>query len=113
VVSMVIPYPDAFLLTVTTGGFGKLTPVGNYPRHHRAGGGVRTFKLTEKADRVAGAKLVSLSEQLMIISADGIVIRTPVKEKDHRISIQGRSTQGVTLMKLGEGDKVVAIACFE
>ena len=50
----------------------------------------------------------------MIISADGIVIHTPVKEKDPRkgITIQGRSTQGVKLMRLGRGDKVVAIACF-
>lgn len=112
-VSMVIPYPDAFLLTVTTGGSGKLTPVEQYPCHHRAGSGVRTFKLTEKRDKVAGAKLVSQSHQLMIISADGIVIRTPVKEKDHCISVQGRSTQGVRLMRLGKGDEVVAIACFD
>ncbi len=112
-VGMVIPYPDAFLLTVTTCGFGKLTPVEQYPRHHRAGGGIRAFKLTEKRDKVAGARLVDQAHQLMIISADGIVIRTPVKEKDHGISIQGRSTQGVRLMKLGRGDKVVALACFD
>jgi DNA gyrase subunit A len=51
----------------------------------------------------------------MIISADGIVTRTPVKEKDPRqgITVQGRSTQGVRLMRLGHGDKVVAITCFD
>jgi DNA gyrase subunit A len=51
----------------------------------------------------------------MIISADGIVIRTPVKEEDPRqgITIQGRNTQGVRLMRLGSSDKVVAIACFD
>ena len=115
VVSMDIAYPDAFLLVVTTGGFGKLTPVGNYPRQHRAGSGVRTFRLTEKTGDVAAARLVSLSQQVMIISADGIVIRTPVKEKDPRqgITIQDRSTQGVGLMKLDPGDKVVAVACFD
>jgi len=115
VVSMDIVYPDAFLLVVTSGGFGKLTPAGNYPRQHRAGSGVRTFKLTEKADEVVAAKVVSQRQQLMIISADGIITRTPVKEKDPRkgISVQGRSTQGVRLMKLGEGDSVVAIACFD
>jgi DNA gyrase/topoisomerase IV subunit A len=55
-----------------------------------------------------------MSEQVMIISADGIVIRTPTKEKDPTkgITVQGRSTQGVRLMKLNEGDKVVAITCF-
>jgi len=109
VVSMVIPYPDAYMLTVTTNGFGKITLIDNYPRHHRSGGGVKTFKLTEKRDKVANARMVSLSQQLMIISAEGIVIRTPIKE----ISIQGRSTQGVTLMKLERRDTVVALACFD
>jgi DNA gyrase subunit A len=114
-VSMGVIFPEAFLLVVTTGGFGKLTPVGDYPRQHRAGGGVRTFNLVEKIGDVATARLVSLSQQLMIISAAGIVIHTPVKEKDPRkgITIQGRSTQGVRLMRLGRGDKVVAIACFD
>jgi len=115
VVSMDIAYPEAFLLTVTTGGFGKLTPVGSYPRQHRAGSGVRTFKLTEKSGEVADAKLVSQSDQLMIISAEGIVINTPVREKDPKqgIAIQGRGTQGVRLMRLDSGDRVVAIACFD
>jgi len=115
VVSMDITCPDTFLLVITTGGFGKLTPVNDYPQQHRAGSGIRTFKLTEKTGRVATARLVSQPQQLMIISADGIVIRTPVKEKDPRqgITIQGRSTQGVKLMRLGHGDKVVAIACFD
>ncbi len=115
VVAMDIAYPDKFLLVVTTGGFGKLTPVGDYPRQHRAGSGVRTFKLIEKTDDIAGARMVSLSQQAMIISAEGIVIRTPVKEQDPRqgITIQGRSTQGVRLMRLGHSDRVVAIACFD
>ncbi len=115
VIGMDIVYPDSFLLAVTSGGFGKLTPVGDYPRQHRAGSGVRTFKLTEKTGEVATTRLVSQSQQLMIISADGIITRTPVKEKDPRqgITIQGRSTQGVRLMRLGRGDKVVAIACFD
>ena len=110
VIGMDIVYPDSFLLAVTTEGFGKLTPIGDYPRQHRAGSGVRTFKLTEKTGEVAAARLVSLSQQLMIISADGIIIRTPVKDE---ISIQKRSTQGVTLKELGRGDKVVAIACLD
>ena len=110
VIGMDIVYPDSFLLAVTTEGFGKLTPIGGYPRQHRAGSGVRTFKLTEKTGEVAAARLVSLSQQLMIISADGIIIRTPVKDE---ISIQKRSTQGVTLKELGRGDKVVAIACLD
>ncbi|MFC1934230.1 DNA gyrase subunit A [Chloroflexota bacterium] len=114
VIGMDIAEPDAFLLVVTSNGFGKLTPVSEYPRQHRAGSGVRTFKLTEKADTVAATRVVSTSQQVMIISADGIIIHTPVKERDPKkgITIQGRSTQGVRLMRLGHGDRVVAIADF-
>ncbi|MFC2056072.1 DNA gyrase subunit A [Chloroflexota bacterium] len=114
VVSMEVAYPDDFLLVVTSNGYGKLTPISNYPRQKRAGSGVRTFKIVEKADGVAAARLTTLTQQVMIISADGIVIRTPAKEGDPKkgITIQGRSTQGVRLMKLDEGDRVVAITCF-
>jgi DNA gyrase subunit A len=115
VVGMVITYPNAFVLVVTTEGFGKLTPVSGYPRQHRAGGGVRTFKLIGKTDEVADARVISPSQQLMVISADGIVLCTPAREEDPRkgITIQGRSTQGVRLMRLGRGDRVVAITCFD
>jgi len=115
VVGMDIAYPDAYVLAVTTGGFGKLTPVAAYPKQHRAGRGVRTFRLTEKTGKVAAVEVVSLSHQVMIISAEGIVIQTPVKEKDPRkgVTIQGRNTEGVRLMKLDPGDMVVAIACFD
>jgi DNA gyrase subunit A len=114
VVSMDVAYPDASLLVVTTEGFGKLTPVSEYPHQHRGGSGVRTFKLTDKTGGVIAAKLVSHSQEIIIISAGGIVTRTPVKEKDPKkgITIQGRSTQGVRLMKLGHNDRVVAITCF-
>jgi DNA gyrase subunit A len=112
---MEVAYLDAYLLVVTDQGYGKLTPVDSYPRQKRAGSGVRTFKLTEKGDGVAAARLTFLTQQVMIISADGIVIRTPASEKDPKkgITIQGRTTQGVRLMRLDEGDKVVAITCFD
>jgi DNA gyrase subunit A len=105
---------DAYLLAVTSGGFGKLTALKQYPRQHRAGSGVRTFKVAQKTGEIAAAKVVTFKDQVMIISAKGIVTRTPVKEKDPRqgITIQGRSTQGVRLMKLEEGDKVVAVAAL-
>jgi DNA gyrase subunit A len=115
VVSIDTAHPDAFLLIVTTGGFGKLTPISHYPQQHRAGSGVRTFRLTKKTGEVIAARVVSPSQQLMIISADGIVTRTPVKEKDPTkgVTIQGRSTQGVKLMRLVHNDKVVAVAAFD
>ncbi len=115
VIGMEVAYPKDFLLVITANGFGKLTNIEIYPKQKRAGKGVRTFRITEKTGEVAAAKLTSLSQQVMIISADGVVIRTPAKEKDPKkgITIQGRSTQGVRLMRLEEGDKVVAITCFE
>ncbi len=115
VISMDITQPDAFLLAVTSGGYGKLTTIKDYPRQHRAGSGVRTFNITEQTGELAAARVVTQSQQLMIISADGIITRTPVKEKDPRkgITVQGRSTQGVRLMRLAPGDSVVAIAAFE
>jgi DNA gyrase subunit A len=115
VIGMDITQPEAFMLTVTSGGHGKLTPVEDYPCQHRAGSGVRTFKTTEQTGLVSAARIVAQNQQVMIISAKGIITRTPVKEKDPRkgITIQGRSTQGVRLMRLEAGDSVVAIAAFE
>ena len=79
VIGMDIAYPDALLLVITSRGLGKLTPIGDYPRQHRTGRGVRTFNIIEKSGDVTAAEVVSLSDQLMIISADGIVERTPVR----------------------------------
>jgi DNA gyrase subunit A len=115
VVSIDKAVTDAYLLVVTAGGYGKITPIAQYPRQHRAGSGVRTFKIVDKSGDVVAARVLSLKEQVMLISAEGMVTRTPVKEKDPRqgISTQGRSTQGVRLMSLDEGDQLVAITAFE
>lgn len=109
VVGMDIGRPKAYMLVITANGCGKLTPTIDYPRQHRAGSGVRTFNVVDKTGEVAAAEVVALSEQLMIISAEGIVVRTPVKG----ISVQGRRTQGVRLMNISPGDRVVAIAHFD
>jgi len=106
VVGAGIARPKTYLLVVTTQGFGKLTPIEDYPKQHRAGSGVRTFKIIEKTGSIADARLVTRSQEVMFISANGIVVRTPVKD----ISTQGRSTQGVILMRISEGDEVVALA---
>ena len=98
-------YPKSLLLVVTNKGFGKLTPIEDYPKQHRAGGGVRTFKTIEKTGELVDARIVVSSQEVMFISAHGIVTRTPVKG----ITTQGRSTQGVTLMRPAEGDEVVAV----
>ena len=115
VVSMDVAQPGSFVLTVTSGGHGKLTPIEDYPLQHRAGSGVITFKIVDKTGDVAAAKAVTPDQQVMIISANGIITLTPVKEKDPRqgITVQGRSTQGVRLMKLEGKDHVVAITAFD
>ncbi len=95
------------LLVVTENGYGKRTPIKDYPTHSRGGGGVITSKVTEKTGAVATARVITEKDNdLMIISAGGVVIRTDVST----IAVAGRATQGVRLMNLGEGDKVVAVA---
>ena len=95
------------LLVVTENGYGKRTPIKDYPTHTRGGGGVITSKVTEKTGAVATARVITEKDNdLMIISAGGVVIRTDVST----IHVAGRATQGVRLMNLGEGDKVVAVA---
>ena len=106
VVGAGVAHPKSLVLVVTAQGFGKLTPIDDYPRQHRAGGGVRTFKIVEKTGSITDARLVFRSQEVMFISANGIVTRTPVKG----ITVQGRSTQGVRLMRVEEGDEVVALA---
>ncbi len=115
VVSMDVAQPGSYVLTVTSGGHGKLTPIEDYPLQHRAGSGVITFKIVGKTGDVAAARAVTPDQQVMIVSANGIITLTPVKEKDPRlgITIQGRSTQGVRLMKLEDSDAVVAITAFD
>jgi DNA gyrase subunit A len=107
---------DACLLLVTANGFGKQSQLAQYPRQHRGGKGAKSFRVTPETGDVVAAKVVSLSDQIMIISAEGLVTCTPVKEKDptQGIPIQRRGTKRkVRLMRLDPGDRVVAIACFE
>jgi DNA gyrase subunit A len=107
VVSLNLAPKDTELLVVTEHGYGKRTPIDEYPRHSRGGGGVITAKVTEKTGRVATARVISERDNdLMIISAGGVVIRTDVST----IARAGRATQGVRLMHLSEGDSVVAVA---
>ncbi len=107
--------PESKLLVVSEKGYGKITPLSEYPRQHRAGGGVRTFKIVEKTGELTAARVVNEKMQVMLISAEGMITLTPIKEKDPRqgITAQGRSTQGVRVMTLDEGDRLVAITAFE
>lgn len=109
VVGMGIAYPGSYVLVVTTEGHGKATPIDQYPKQQRAGSGVRTIKLVEKTGNLADAKVIKLNQKVMIVTANGQVTRTPAKE----IPVLGRSTQGVILMRLDEGDHVVGVTFMD
>ncbi len=109
VVGMGASIPDATLLVVTENGFGKRTELDEYKVQSRAGKGILTYRVTEKTGMVVGVKLVHETDELMLISSDGTIIRMEVSG----ISILGRATQGVTLMRTSGGNKVVSIARIE
>ena len=94
------------LFVITEKGYGKRTPVSDYPEHKRGGQGVFTITMTEKKGNLVACRIVGPQHELMIMSNEGVVIR--VKSKD--ISRLGRSTQGVKVMNLGDDDAVSAIA---
>ncbi len=107
VVSLNLAPKDSQLLVVNENGYGKRTPIDEYPSQSRGGSGVITSKVTKKTGPVASARVITEKDNdLMIISAGGVVIRTDVST----IHVAGRATQGVRLMNLGEGDAVVAVA---
>ena len=94
----------AELLAVTECGFGKRTPLSEYPVQGRGGQGVITLKVTQKTGSLVNLGFVTGTEELLVLSEGGVLIRTRVGE----ISSYGRSSQGVTIMRLGEGDRVVS-----
>jgi len=104
VVGMGIVLPDAYVLTVTEKGFGKLTPIKNYPVHNRGGKGVRAYRVGPKTGNLAVSKLVSPKGSLVMLSAKGNVVNIPMEQ----ISIQGRGGRGARLMGLAEDDSVVS-----
>jgi DNA gyrase subunit A len=106
VISVAIAADDADLLVVTENGYGKRTRVSEYPKKGRGGMGVKTVQLTEARGHLAGARVVRDGYQVMLISTGGTVIRIPVEE----IKRLGRSTQGVIVMRLREGEQVSSLA---
>ena len=106
VIALDIVEEDAHLLVITEKGFGKRTPLEEYRVQNRGGKGVKTVHITKKIGPLVGAKIVKDNCEVMLISAEGIIIRMDI----NGISIMGRSTQGVTLMKLDKDDSVVALA---
>jgi DNA gyrase subunit A len=101
--------PESYVLVVTQYGFGKLTPTSDYPVKSRNIQGVYTFDqtATKKIGEIVGMRVVEdLSEELMVISTQGQVIRIPLEQ----VRISGRQTRGVIIMRLADGDMVGSIA---
>jgi DNA gyrase subunit A len=105
-VSMDVMQPETELLVVTDEGFGKRTEPELFTAKGRAGLGVRCVKVNEKKGRVVGAMFVAHDDEILLISSNGVIIRTAVSA----VSQQGRDATGVSVMNLGPGDRVSAVA---
>ena len=106
VLGMEIAHPGSDLFVITELGYGKRTPVAEYPEHHRGGQGVYTSTMTPKKGLLAAMKVVDPTDEIMIITEEGVVVRTAVSG----VSQLGRSTQGVHVMNVADKDKVTAVA---
>jgi DNA gyrase subunit A len=100
---------DGLILTASANGYGKLTPLEDFPQHGRGGQGVIALQTTERNGEMVAALQVNSEHELMMISSTGTLVRTPVAE----ISIVGRNTQGVRLIRLGEGERLTGIERIE
>jgi DNA gyrase subunit A len=94
------------VLTATENGFGKRTPIAEYTRHGRGTQGMIAIQTSERNGKVVAATLVHTDDEIMLIGTSGVLIRTRVKE----IREMGRATQGVTLMNMGEGEKLAGLS---
>jgi DNA gyrase subunit A len=106
VVSVDAVTDDSDVLIVTEAGYGKRTKVERFSRQGRGGQGVRGIKLTAKRGGVAAAFMVNLDDEIIVISSQGQVIKTAVRE----ISSQGRDATGVRVMNVGDGEIVGSVA---
>lgn len=105
----IIDGANATLLAITEHGFGKRTDLDEYRVQNRGGRGVITYKVTQKTGKLVGIRVTDDSNDIMMITDTGTIIRISVKD----VSVLGRSTQGVTLMRTNDGGKVVSIELVE
>ena len=105
----IIAGANATLLAITEHGFGKRTDLDEYRVQNRGGRGVITYRVTQKTGKLVGIKVTDDSNDIMMITDKGTIIRISVKD----VSVLGRSTQGVTLMRTNDGGKVVSIELVE
>jgi len=110
VVAMLVAKDESrTVLTATENGYGKRTPISEYTKHGRGGQGLIAIQTSERNGALVGAVLVEDGDEVMLISTGGVLIRTGVAQ----IREQGRSTQGVTLIALGEGEKLAGVERIE
>ena len=96
---------DKSVLTATENGYGKRTPVTEYTRHGRGTQGMIAIQASDRNGKLIGAQLVTKEDEIMLITTGGVLIRTRIKE----VREQGRSTQGVRLINLDAGEKLVGM----
>ncbi|MGX9460085.1 DNA gyrase subunit A [Shewanella sp. A14] len=109
VVSLIVPKGDGAILTVTENGYGKRTELNEYPAKSRGTKGVVSIKVSERNGSVVGAVQVGGLDEIMLISNKGTLVRTPAEG----VSIIGRNTQGVTIIRTAEDEKVVGLQRIE
>ncbi len=109
VVSLIVPNETGHILTTTENGYGKRTPLEDYSPKSRATQGVISIKVSARNGKVVGAVQVDENDEIMLISNKGTLVRTPVSG----VSIVGRNTQGVTLIKTRDDEKIVALQRIE
>ena len=109
VVSLIVPKGDGAILTVTENGYGKRTELSEYPAKSRGTKGVVSIKVSERNGEVVGAVQVGTFDEIMLISNKGTLVRTPAEG----VSIIGRNTQGVTIIRTAEDEKVVGLQRIE
>ena len=100
---------DGYVLTATENGYGKRTPIDDYPKHGRGGQGVISIQTTERNGLVIGAQRVTDEDEMMLITTNGTLVRTRVDE----VSVMGRNTQGVRLISLSNSEKLSGIERIE
>jgi DNA gyrase subunit A len=105
VISLIVPKNDGPILTITENGFGKRTDLAEYPAKSRATKGVVSIKVSERNGKVVGAVQVEELDEIMLITDNGTLVRTRVNE----VSVIGRNTQGVRMIRTSEDEHVVAL----
>ena len=100
---------EGVVLLATENGYGKRTAIGDFPVQGRGGQGVIAIQTTDRNGRTVGAREVADEDEIMLISSSGTLVRTPVSD----ISVMGRNTQGVRLIRVESGQRLVGLAKIE